>query len=134
MKLVGLTGGIASGKSTVSRILKSQNIPIIDADLIAREVVQPGRRAYQLIVKRFGRDILLPDGNIDRQKLGSIVFADPEKRKMLNQCTHQYIRFEILRQFFSYWLAGEKVTVLDAPLLIESGLDKFMNVVVVIYW
>lgn len=134
MKFVGLTGGIASGKSTVSRILENNGIPIIDADLIAREVVLPGRPAYQLIVKRFGSDVLLPDGNIDRPKLGSIVFADEEKRKILNQCTHPYIRMEILRLFIYYWLTGEKVVVLDAPLLIEGGLDKFVNVVIVVYW
>ncbi|GAB5588264.1 Dephospho-CoA kinase cab5 [Umbelopsis nana] len=133
MKLVGLTGGIGSGKSTVSRIFAEQNIPIIDADLIARQVVEPGRRAYNLIRKYFGDEILNADGTIDRPKLGSIVFADSDKRKVLNSCVHPYVRLEMLKQVLWHWMSGAKLVVVDVPLLFESKLDKFVNTTVVVY-
>ncbi|KAI7901302.1 dephospho-CoA kinase [Cokeromyces recurvatus] len=133
MKLIGLTGGIATGKSTVSRLLVEQNIPIIDADKIARDIVEPGRKANQLIRQHFGDDVFLPDGHIDRPKLGQIIFQDPEKRKILNHCTHPYVRLEMLKEAFFYWLKGADMVVFDVPLLIESKLDRFMNTNVVVF-
>ncbi|KAI9491538.1 dephospho-CoA kinase [Zychaea mexicana] len=133
MKLVGLTGGIASGKSTVSRMLQEQNIPIIDADKIARQVVEPGRPANRLIRKHFGPDVFLPNGEIDRPKLGQVIFADPAKRKILNQCTHPAVRTEMLKQAFFHWLKGASVVVLDVPLLLESGMDKLVGATVVVF-
>jgi dephospho-CoA kinase len=118
----------------VSRIFAEQNIPIIDADLIARQVVEPGRRAYNLIRKYFGDEILNADGTIDRPKLGSIIFADSDKRKVLNSCVHPYVRLEMLKQVLWHWMSGAKLVVVDVPLLFESKLDKFVNTTVVVYW
>ncbi|KAI9313128.1 dephospho-CoA kinase [Dichotomocladium elegans] len=133
MKLVGLTGGIASGKSTVSRLLHEQGIPIIDADKIARLVVEPGQPANKLIRKHFGPDVFLPDGNLDRPKLGQVIFSDPAKRRLLNQCTHPAVRKEMLKQAFFHWLRGADVVVLDVPLLFEAGMDKIVGTTVVVY-
>ncbi|KAG0744158.1 hypothetical protein G6F57_002878 [Rhizopus arrhizus] len=133
MKLVGLTGGISTGKSTVSSMLVEQGIPIIDADKIARDVVEPGRKANQLIRQHFGDQVFLSDGRIDRPKLGQIIFQDPEKRKILNKCTHPYVRLEMLKEAFKYWIKGADIVVFDVPLLIESKLDKFMSYTVVVY-
>ncbi|KAH8550967.1 dephospho-CoA kinase [Umbelopsis sp. PMI_123] len=133
MKLVGLTGGIGSGKSTVSRILADLNVPIIDADLIARQVVEPGRRAYKLIRNHFGDDILNADGTIDRPKLGAIIFGDSDKRKVLNSCVHPYVRLEMFKQVLWHWVTGAKLVVVDVPLLFESKLYRFVNTTVVVY-
>jgi dephospho-CoA kinase len=152
MKLIGLTGGISTGnslivmkhigclhsmktgKSTVSKLLAEQNIPIIDADKIARDIVEPGRKANQLIRQHFGDEVFLPDGHLDRPKLGQIIFQDPEKRKILNHCTHPYVRLEMLKQAFYYWIKGADVVIFDVPLLIESKLDRFMSTTVVVFW
>ncbi|GES96062.1 dephospho-CoA kinase [Rhizophagus clarus] len=133
MKLIGLTGGIASGKSTISRMILRRKIPLIDGDLLARKVVEPGRPAYKLIIKHFSHDVLNEDGTLDRTKLGNIIFADERQRKILNKCTHPFIRREIFKLLVWYWITGEKIVVLDAPLLIESGLYKWMSTVVVVY-
>ncbi|GAA5814040.1 hypothetical protein MFLAVUS_007530 [Mucor flavus] len=133
MKLIGLTGGISTGKSTVSGLLAKQGLPIIDADKIAREIVEPGRKANQLIRQHFGDEVFLPDGYLDRPKLGQIIFQDPEKRQILNRCTHPYVRWEMAKQAFLYWLKGADVVIFDVPLLIESKLDRFMSSTVVVY-
>lgn len=122
------------GKSTVSKLLVEQNIPIIDADKIAREIVEPGRKANQLIRQHFGDEVFLPDGHIDRPKLGQIIFQDPEKRKILNHCTHPYVRLEMAKQAFYYWIKGADIVIFDVPLLIESKLDRFMSTTVVVFW
>ncbi|CEI90733.1 Putative Dephospho-CoA kinase [Rhizopus microsporus] len=122
-----------TGKSTVSRLLAEQGIPIIDADKIARDVVEPGTKSNALIRQHFGDQVFLSDGRIDRPKLGQIIFQDPEKRKILNKCTHPYVRLEMLKQAFKYWLRGADLVVFDVPLLIESKLDKFMSYTVVVY-
>src|SRR5262245_51339242 len=90
--LVGLTGGIASGKSTVSRQLAELGCQVIDADVLAREVVAPGEPALQAIVEAFGREVLRPDGSLDRPRLGALIFADPGKRQRLEDITHPAIR------------------------------------------
>ena len=122
------------GKSTVSRLLQEQSIPIIDADKIARKVVEPGQSANRLIRKHFGDEVFLPNGEINRPKLGEVIFSDPAKRKILNQCTHPAVRIEMLRQAFFHWLKGADVVVLDVPLLLESGMDKLVGTTVVVYW
>lgn len=132
--VVGLTGGIATGKSTVSTLLKSYNIPVIDADVIARDVVLPGTPALAKIAKTFGQDVLRPDGYLDRPKLGSIVFSDESKRKQLNAIVHPAVRWKMFTEVLRYWWKGEKMCVLDIPLLVESALWKFVGVVVVVYW
>jgi len=110
-----------------------RRIPLIDGDLLARQVVEPGKPAYRLIIKNFSRDILHEDGTLDREKLGNIIFANENRRKTLNRCTHPFIRREILKLLIWYWITGEKMVVLDAPLLIESGLYNWMSAVVVVY-
>lgn len=110
-----------------------RKIPLIDGDLLARKVVEPGKPAYNLIIKNFSRDVINEDGTLDRAKLADIIFSDEQKRKILNRCTHPFIRREIFKLLVWYWATGEKLVVLDAPLLIESGLYKWMSAVVVVY-
>src|SRR5690625_3642877 len=118
--IIGLTGSIASGKSTISSMFSEFNIPVVDADKIAREVVQPGEKAYIEIVKAFGDKILKEDLTIDRKKLGSIIFADDDKRHQLNSIIHPAIRETMTFQKDQYIQSGEKCIVLDIPLLFES--------------
>ncbi|EJD05876.1 CoaE-domain-containing protein [Fomitiporia mediterranea MF3/22] len=132
MLVVGLTGGIATGKSTVSSLLKSQYVPVIDADVIAREVVQPGRRAHREIVEYFGEDILLPNGGLDRPKLGAAIFGDEGKRKKLNSIVHPAVRREMAWQVAKAWVRGHRYCVIDVPLLIETGLNNWVGLVVVV--
>ncbi|KAG9350148.1 hypothetical protein JZ751_026501 [Albula glossodonta] len=135
MFLVGLTGGIASGKSTVSSALRDLGCPIIDADVVARQVVEPKSPAYCRIVQHFGPEILLENGEIDRQKLGQIVFSSAEKRRLLNSITHPEIHKAMLKQIFFYFLRGYRYVVLDVPLLFETRrLTRFLNYTVVVYW
>ncbi|THH31126.1 hypothetical protein EUX98_g3070 [Antrodiella citrinella] len=133
MLVVGLTGGIATGKSTVSTLLKAHNVPIIDADLIARQVVQPGTPALERIVQAFGADILLPDGYLNRAKLGTIVFNNDAKRRVLNGIVHPAVRKAMFWAVAKYWFQGERLCVLDVPLLIEGGLWKLMGKIIVVY-
>lgn len=134
MLVIGLTGGIACGKSVVSqRLQESYKVPIIDADKIAREVVEPQRNAYLQIIKNFQSkipDLLREDGSLNRAALGKWVFAHPADLKILNGITHPAIRFEIFRQILKYYFRGERMCVLDVPLLFESGLNKFCGVTV----
>ncbi|TLS48422.1 dephospho-CoA kinase [Paenibacillus antri] len=132
---VGLTGGIACGKSTVSRMLEARGAKIVDADRIARDVVLPGRPALLDIRETFGEDVIAPDGTLDRKRLGSIVFGDESARRKLEAITHPRIREEMARQM-SEWneKEPERLVVADIPLLYESGLDKlyaFEDVLVV---
>lgn len=130
MLRVGLTGGIGSGKSEVSRRLAARGAVVIDADLIAREVVEPGTPGLAAIVAEFGEDVLLPDGTLDRPKLGAIVFADDERRAALNAITHPLIgrRSQELQDA----APPEAIVVYDMPLLVEGGLAALHDVVVVV--
>ncbi len=132
--VVGLTGGIASGKSTVSRLLKERSVPVIDADVLAREVVAPGTSGLRAIIGEFGTDILSPDGTLDRKKLGDIIFKDAKKRRILNAIVHPAVRRAMLRDVLRCWWSGESICVLDVPLLVEAGLWRWVGYVVVIYW
>ncbi|KAI0294237.1 CoaE-domain-containing protein [Multifurca ochricompacta] len=134
MEVIGLTGGIATGKSTVSKQLATRGIPVIDADVLAREVVRPGTRALKKIVSTFGPEILQEDGTLNRAKLGAIVFNDGVKRRQLNAIVHPAVRWEMAMGVLKCWLRGEKVCVLDVPLLIESKIYQWVGKVVVIYW
>lgn len=116
-KIIGLTGGIASGKSTVSNILKSMGFNVIDADVISREVVEIGKPAYFEIIEHFGRDIIDEDGNINRKKLGSIIFNDDNEREKLNLIVHPYI-FAAIKDYIEKDLESKLIFV-DIPLLIE---------------
>ncbi|KAF7234571.1 Dephospho-CoA kinase domain-containing protein [Varanus komodoensis] len=115
MFLVGLTGGIASGKSTAVAMLRELGCAIIDADVLARQVVQPGFLAYQRIVQSFGPEILLENGEINREALRNIIFSQPEKRQLLNSITHPEIQKEMLKQILKYFVLGQKrkVSLLD---------------------
>ncbi|KAJ1770654.1 Dephospho-CoA kinase [Coemansia sp. RSA 1813] len=133
MLIVGLTGGIATGKSTASRAFQAQGVPVIDADVIAHQIMEPGEVSYKLVVKHFGVDILQEDTKaIDRAKLGGIIFNNPDKRQLLNKCTHPYVRRRIAYAVFKYYIQGYAMCVLDIPLLFESGLDKMCGKVAVI--
>ncbi|NXW04246.1 DCAKD protein, partial [Fregetta grallaria] len=134
MFLVGLSGGIASGKSTVVAVLRELGCAVIDADVIAREVVQPHFQAYQQIVRYFGTEILLENGEINREALGNIIFSHPEKRQLLNSITHPEIQKEMLKQILKYFVLGYRYVILDIPLLFETNrLPKFMKYTVVVY-
>ena len=124
--VIGLTGGIASGKSTVSAKLKELGAAVIDADLLARDVVRKGEIAYNKIVQCFGADILLPGGDIDRKKLGDIVFSDKEKLELLNSITHPEIINRMKERIQELKAAGAKVIAVDAAILIEMGLHKYV--------
>jgi len=125
--VIGLTGGIASGKSTVSAKLKELGAAVIDADLLARDVVRKGEIAYNKIVQCFGADILLPGGDIDRKKLGDIVFSDKEKLELLNSITHPEIINRMKERIQELKAEGAKVIVVDAAILIEMGLHKYVD-------
>ena len=131
--LVGLTGGIATGKSTVTEVFRGLGCVIIDADVLAREVVEPGEPAYDDIVAAFGREILRSDGTIDRKKLGAIVFAAPDRRQRLEALTHPRIRERLARALEA--LAARDfagIVVFDAPVMIESGNHTAMDRLVVV--
>lgn len=130
--VIGLTGGIASGKSTVSQMFHDMQIPVIDADIIAREVVEQGKPAYKEIVAVFGKDILQADGELDRPRLGSIVFHNEEKRLQLNQIVHPAVRKEMNAQKDRYITGGRRAVVLDIPLLFESKLTALVDQILLV--
>lgn len=132
MMIIGLTGSIASGKSTVANMLKEYGLPIVDADLVARLVVEPGMPTLNDIVEVFGEEMLTDNGEMNRKKLGSIIFHDREKRQMLNNIIHPAIRQEMLRQRDEYIASGEKTVVMDIPLLFESKLQHFVERILVV--
>lgn len=129
---IGLTGSIACGKSTVSRMLAERGARIIDADVLAREVVRPGEAAWSLIVDYFGQDILLSDRQIDRTKLGQIVFTDEEARRVLNGIVHPAVRSRMRELADEAEQEGVRLIVLDIPLLYESKLEHMVDQVVVV--
>lgn len=131
--ILGLTGGIATGKSTVSRYFAEKGIPVVDADLAARKVVEPGTEGLAGIVAHFGPAILNMDGTLNRKKLGSIIFADEAKRQVLNQTLHIHIRRQIQNETQVLLDQKHSLIVLDIPLLFESGYDKNCNAVMVVY-
>ncbi|MEU5979008.1 dephospho-CoA kinase [Streptomyces sp. NPDC047315] len=130
MLSVGLTGGIGAGKSEVSRLLESYGAVIVDADKIAREVVEPGTPGLAAVVEEFGTEVLAPDGALDRPKLGSIVFADPERLAALNAIVHPLVGAR--SQELSEAAGATAVVVHDVPLLTENGLAPLYDLVVVV--
>jgi dephospho-CoA kinase len=132
MMIIGLTGSIASGKSTVSKMLEEQGYPIVDADLVARKVVEPGSITLQEISEEFGSDIIQKDGSLDRQKLGEMIFNDPELRGRLNDIIHPAIRKEMLRERDELVKAGNELIIMDIPLLFESQLQHFVDKILVV--
>jgi len=133
MLIVGLTGGVASGKTAVSEVLKEEGAYIIDADQIARELVQPHRPAWNELVRTFGKEILQEDGSIDRKKLAEMVFVDPNQRELLNRILHPLITGEMDRRTREIGQKNsEAVVVIDAPLLIERGYHRKMDKLIVV--
>ncbi|MEU1461458.1 dephospho-CoA kinase [Streptomyces sp. NPDC005727] len=130
MLKVGLTGGIGAGKSEVSRLLVEHGAVLIDADRIAREAVAPGTPGLAAVVDAFGTDILAPDGSLDRPRLGSIVFADPEKLAVLNAIVHPLVGAR--SRELEAAAADDAVVVHDVPLLTENGLAPLYDLVIVV--
>ena len=127
MKVIGLTGGIGSGKSTVSQFLAELGATIIDADKIGHETFKPETEAWREVVAAFGQQIVAANGTIDREKLGTIVFSNPEARARLNQIMHPRI-YEVVRaQLAEYQRQGVSVVVLEAPLLVEAGWTSLVD-------
>lgn len=131
--VLGLTGGIASGKTTVANFFKERQIPVIDADQVAREVVEPGKPALAKIVQKFGPDYLDSSGQLDRKRLGDLVFHDNSARIQLNQLLDDYIRSEIEDQREKYKLERVPLLVIDIPLLYEAEYDNFVDRVMLVY-
>jgi dephospho-CoA kinase len=132
MHLFGLTGGIASGKSAVAQRLRERGVPVIDADVLAREVVAPGTDGLAEVVQAFGRDVLLPDGSLDRKAVAAIVFSDPDKRRVLNALTHPRITRLTLERTQRLAAEGQPLACYEAALIVENGLaDAFRPLVVV---
>lgn len=133
MLLIGLTGGIGSGKSTVAAMLRDQGIRVVDADQIAREVVETGQPALAELVEVFGQDILNDDGTLNRQELANRAFATEEATNALNTITHPRIEQETQRQFDLAAAEKENFLVYDMPLLVERGLHEEMDMVIVVH-
>lgn len=132
MKLIGLTGGIATGKSTVSRLFMAEGVPVIDADLLAREVVEPGTEGLARVAERFP-GVLQPDGRLDRKKLGEGVFGNPAELAALNAILHPLIRTLAQQRTEALAATGAKVALYDAPLLLENKLHLGMDGVIVVW-
>lgn len=122
MLRVGLTGGIASGKSTVAGMLRDRDVPVMDADTLAREFLEPGQEAYREVVAHFGKGILTSSGAVDRSKLATIVFSDRQQREKLNQILHPRIR-DVVANWFAMLdrPGGPELAFEDAALILESG-------------
>ena len=130
---IGLTGGIASGKSTVLTYFKDKGIPYIDADIVAREVVEPGTEGLKAIVKAFGSNVLHDDGTLNRESLGAIVFHNEEKRRQLNNCLKEHIRNRIMELTAHYESNCTAVLISDIPLLLEGEWYTMMDEVWLVY-
>lgn len=126
---IGLTGGIASGKTTAARYFAARGIPVIDADELARIVVEPGQPALEAVVREFGRGVLDADGRLDRRGLRQTVFADPDRRRRLEQILHPAIRGEMMRQATA---AAGPYVILAIPLLVEGGRATAVDRVLVV--
>ena len=131
-RIVGLTGGIASGKSTVSNMFRELGVLVIDADEVARDVVKPGTPGLDAIVAAFGDDVLDPAGNLDRARLGSIIFADPSARRTLNEITHPRIAMEMMSRASRAGQDGHSWVIYDAALIVENGIHHMLNGLIVV--
>ncbi|EAC7101983.1 dephospho-CoA kinase [Listeria monocytogenes] len=132
-KTIGLTGSVATGKSTVSNMIQQAGIPLVDADIAARKVVEPGTEGLKEIVAYFGGEILLADGTLDRAKLGEIIFKDKEKREKLNEITHPRVKDYMLEARERFFRSGEELVFFDIPLLFESHLESLVDQIVVVW-
>lgn len=130
--VLGITGGIASGKTTVAQAFQALGAVVISADLLAREIVRPGAKALQQITAHFGRQVLREDGTLNRQLLGDIIFNDEQARLILNSITHPAIAELASRRLREAEQGGARLVVYDAPLLFESGADRQVDAVLVV--
>jgi len=135
MRIIGLTGGIASGKSTVTKIFIENGVVVIDLDQIAKDIVEPGQSAYNQIIKTFGEEYLTTGkgSEIDRKKLGRLIFGDREARKKLDKITHSSIFFQLFKKIIWHFIFGTQNLIIDSPLLFETALYKYMRMTIVIY-
>ena len=127
MKLIGLTGGIASGKSAVARMLRAAGVPVVDADLLAREAVAPGTEGLAAVLRRFGPSVLAEDGSLDRKALGARVFSDVEARRALNAIVHPAVAALAVARLDELRAGGAPLAVYEVPLLFESHLEGMMD-------
>ena len=127
MVLIGLTGNIGSGKSTVSAMLKERGATIIDADVVAKQLCEPGEPGWQRIREHFGREVFEQDNRLNRRKLGEIVFADRSKLQLLNSLIHPLVSERIRKLIHESAGRGDREVVIDAPLLIEAGLHVLVD-------
>ncbi len=131
--ILGLTGGIATGKSTVAKMFKDKGIPLIDTDLIARNLLKKGTETYDEIIKFFSKDILLTNNEINRKKLGRIIFANIQKRKKLNDIVHPMVKIIVDNEIEKHQELGTRMLVIDVPLLFETDYHKIVNKTIVVY-
>ena len=132
MKKIGLTGGIGSGKSTVAKLLAEAGFKVVDADQIAREIMEPGSPVLDDVADAFGADVIREDGTLDRGKLAGRAFVDKRATEKLNSVTHPAIRAESERRFADAEAAGEPAVVYDMPLLVDIGMHRDMDLTVVV--
>lgn len=131
--ILGLTGGIATGKSTVSRYFSDKGYAVVDADVVARRVVEPGTEGLANIVAHFGTEIIQKDGTLNREKLGAMIFSDAEKRETLNNLLSAQIRRTIMADTETLVNANQPLIVLDIPLLYEAGYETHCDAVMAVY-
>lgn len=132
MKCIGLTGGIATGKSTVASVLRELGAKVVDADQLAREIVQPGQEAWKEIVEAFGKEILRQDQTIDREKLRRMVFQDEKARKRLEAITHPRIRALAQQKIQELAAEGAAIVIYEAPLLFENRIHLWLRPVILV--
>lgn len=133
MFIVALTGGLATGKSTVLSIFRENGIAVIDADEVAKKVLEPGTNAWQELRAYFGDEVLLPDGTVNRVRLGELVFDDIEKRRRLNAITHPRIQSAMIKMAMKYFFSGHKYIVMEVPLLFETEkMLTFMHKIITV--
>ena len=125
MILIGLTGGIGAGKTTVSDYLKEKGYTVLDADLVAREIVEPGTETLLTLAEIFGKDIIDPDGSLNRGRLADIAFSDPKKKKLLDRIMHGKVIKILLDR--AKTMSDQQLVFIDVPLLFESGMDQYMD-------
>lgn len=130
--IIGLTGGIATGKSTVSKMFQEKGIPVLDADIIAHEVMRKGTPVFKQIVETFGESVVLPNGELDRRKLGEIVFNDSYLREQLNRIVHPAVK-DVMLERIRRIDPQVPLVILDVPLLFESGFDSICEQTIVVY-
>ena len=130
--VVGLTGGIASGKSTVAGIFEDRNVPVIDADVIAREIVEPGEPALDDIEDAFGDEVIRGDGSLDRDALGSIVFGDEEARAKLDAITHPRVAQRMAERAQALREEGHRWVIYDAALIVENNIHEWLDALIVV--